>query len=413
MLTNADVHLEADKIKQDFPILQREIHGQPLVYLDNAATTQKPASVIESMERYYSLYNANIHRGVYQLSEEATTAYERARQRVADFINASYEEIVFTRGTTESLNLLAYSLGKTLREGDEIVLTQMEHHSNLVPWQQIAKEKRAIVKFTALGKDGCLDIASARSLITKKTKIVAVAHVSNALGTVAPLNKIIEIAHAAGALVIVDGAQAIAHRQVDVKELDCDFYAFSGHKMYGPTGIGVLYGKKELLEKLSPFLYGGDMIREVTFEESTWNDVPWKFEAGTPNIAGVIGLGLAIEYLEKIGMQNIQAYEEWLTQHALEQLQSVKGLVVYGPSLGKERGSVISFNIEGIHSHDVASLLDREGVAVRGGHHCAMPLMRLLNIQGSTRVSFGIYNTRQDVHALVRAIEKAKRVFRI
>ncbi len=289
----------------------------------------------------------------------------------------------------------------------------MEHHSNLVPWQQIAKEKRAIVKFTALGKDGCLDIASARSLITKKTKIVAVAHVSNALGTVAPLNKIIEIAHAAGALVIVDGAQAIAHRQVDVKELDCDFYAFSGHKMYGPTGIGVLYGKKELLEKLSPFLYGGDMIREVTFEESTWNDVPWKFEAGTPNIAGVIGLGLAIEYLEKIGMQNIQAYEEWLTQHALEQLQSVKGLVVYGPSLGKERGSVISFNIEGIHSHDVASLLDREGVAVRGGHHCAMPLMRLLNIQGSTRVSFGIYNTRQDVHALVRAIEKAKRVFRI
>lgn len=412
MLTKTTA-IDVEKIRQDFPLLQRELRGRPIVYLDNASTTQKPLSVIESMERYYSWYNANIHRGVYQLSEEATTAYEHVRQKIAEFIHAQYEEIIFTRGTTESLNLLAYSLGKTLRPGDEIVLTQMEHHSNLVPWQQIARERGAVVKYITLDTEGCVDMISARTLITTKTKIVAAAHISNVLGTVTPLEKIMRLAHEVGAVVIVDGAQAVAHRPVDVKALDCDFYAFSGHKMYGPTGIGVLYGKKHLLEQLSPFLYGGDMIREVTFEQSTWNDLPWKFEAGTPNIAGVIGLGVAVQYLEEAGLENIHSYETELMHYALACLGGVSGVTVYGPSPRQERGCVISFNVDGIHSHDLAALLDREGIAARGGHHCAMPLMKLLNITGSARISLGVYNTKEEIDHLIKAIEKAKKVFRL
>ncbi len=410
MLTKTTA-LDVEKIRQDFPLLQREIHGQPLAYLDNASTTQKPITVLESMERYYTLYNANIHRGVYQLSEEATAAYEQVRQRVADFIHAAYEEIIFTRGTTESLNLLASSLGKTLKEGDEIILTEMEHHSNLVPWQQLAKEKKLVVKFIPVDAGGRLDLEAARKMITNKTKIVAAVHVSNVLGTINLAEELRALAHHHGALFVVDGAQAVAHLPVDVKALNCDFYAFSGHKMYGPTGIGVLYGKKHLLEQLPPFLFGGDMIREVTFEQSTWNDVPWKFEAGTPNIAGVIGLGMAIEYLKRTGMENIRDYEEELTAYALARLQKVQHVQVYGPSSPQHRAGVLSFNVKGIHSHDLATLLDREGIAVRGGHHCAMPLMRVLNIIGSTRASFGVYNTKEEIDRLIAAIEKAKRVF--
>ena len=413
MLTKMNSQLDVAMIRQDFPIFQRKIHGHDLVYLDSASTAQKPLQVIEGMNKYYEVYAANVHRGVYTLSEESTAAYEQARQKVADFIHASYEEIIFTKGATESLNLLAYSLGKSLKPGDEIVLSQMEHHSNLVPWQQIAKEKKAAVKFIPLTSDGRLDVFAAKSIITKKTKIVAVAHMSNVLGSITPIRELSEMAHAAGALLVVDGAQAVAHFPVNVQELGCDFYAFSGHKMMGPTGVGVLYGKHAHLERLPPFLYGGDMIREVRFDDSTWNDLPWKFEAGTPNIAGVIGLGLAVDYLKKIGMEKIQEHEEELTAYACEKLRGIQGLTIYGPQQVHDRGGVISFNVEGIHSHDIATLLDREGVAVRGGHHCAMPLMNLLGISGSARASFAVYNTKEDVDKLVMAIEKARKVFRI
>lgn len=405
--------LDAEQIRKDFPLLQRDIHDKPLVYLDNASTTQKPLEVLESMERYYSWYNANIHRGVYVLSEEATLAYEQARQKVADFIHADYHEIIFTKGTTESLNLLAYSLGKTLHEGDEIVLTEMEHHSNLVPWQQVALEKKCVLKFIPIDAEGRIDLEAARKMITKKAKIVSVTHLSNVMGTITPLKELEELTHKQGALFIVDGAQAVAHLPINVRELHCDFYAFSGHKMFGPTGIGVLYGKKEHLERMSPFLYGGDMIREVRYETSTWNDVPWKFEAGTPNIAGVIGLGMAIDYLNMIGIDTIQHHEEMLTTYALEQLQNVRNITLYGPKSMNKRGGVISFTLEGIHSHDIATILDREGICVRGGHHCAMPLMKKLGITGSTRVSFSLYNTKHDIDKLVQALGQAQKVFRV
>jgi cysteine desulfurase/selenocysteine lyase len=387
------------------------IHGHRLIYLDNASTTQKPQSVIDAMTTYYEHSNANIHRGVYQLSEEATTAYEGVRQKVADFIHANSSEIIFTKGTTESLNLLAYSLGKSLQKGDEVVLTHMEHHSSLVPWQQIAHEKGALVRFIPLRDDGRLDMTVAKRLITANTKFVIVTHVSNVLGTINPIKALSVLAHAVGAKIIIDGAQAVAHFQVDMKELDCDFYAFSAHKMYGPTGVGVLYGKKELLETLPPFLYGGSMIREVTLDKTTWNDVPWKFEAGTPNIAGVIGLGAAVEYLQNKEWSMIQHQEQELTAYALEQLRALKPVKIYGPLTTEERGGVISFTLQGVHSHDIATLFDQRGIAVRGGHHCAMPLMKLLKTAGTTRLSFGIYNTKEDVDAVVDAIRYVIEVF--
>ncbi len=397
-------------IKNDFPIFQRKIHGKPLVYLDSAASSQKPKQVIQALSNYYEKMHANIHRGIYTLSEEATLAYEDAHRKVARLINAKFKEIIFTKNTTESINLLAYSLGLELKKGDEILLSEMEHHANLVPWQQIAKRVGAVVKFLKVNKDGELIVDD--KLFTNKTKIVSVAHISNVLGTINPIKEIIIKAHKIGAKVIIDAAQSIPHMPVDVKELNADFVAFSGHKMLGPTGIGVLYGKQELLEQMTPFLYGGDMIKEVTLETSTFNDLPWKFEAGTPNIAGGIAFGVAIEYLMNIGMHNIEQHDKELLQYAQQQLSKVKGITLYGPKDLKKKACIIAFNFEDIHPHDVSSILDTEGIAIRGGHHCAMPLMKALGIQASCRLSLYLYNTPEDIDALVKALEKVRKVFK-
>ncbi len=397
-------------IRKDFPILQQKINGKRLVYLDSAATSQKPQCVIDAMTRYYEHDNANIHRAVHELGQRATEAYENAHAVVAEFIGAAPEEIIFTRGTTESLNLLAYSLGRTLHKGDEIVLTQMEHHSNIVPWQEIAREKGAIIKYIPVTKEYTLDLKAAKELITKKTKIVSVVHVSNVLGTRNPLEHLCELAHAVGAVFIVDGAQSVGHQLINVKKMDCDFFAFSGHKMYGPTGIGVLYGKKKLLENMHPFQYGGDMISEVTFEKSTWNELPWKFEAGTPNIAGAVGLAAAVRYLQGIGMESLEKHEHEILEYALEALKKIKGLTLIGPRAN--RGGVLTFTLEGVHPHDVGEILNRYGVAVRGGHHCAMPLHSVLKLDATNRASLGIYNTTEDIDVLVDALKRAQEIFR-
>ncbi|HLC72974.1 MAG TPA: cysteine desulfurase [Candidatus Nanoarchaeia archaeon] len=397
-------------IKKDFPIFQRKIHGKPLVYLDSASSSQKPKQVIQTLSDYYEKMHANIHRGVYTLSEEATLAYEDAHRKVARLINAKFKEIIFTKNTTESINLLAYSLGLELKKGDEILLTEMEHHANLVPWQQIAKRVGAVVKFIKVSKDGELMIDD--KLFTNKTKIVSVVHISNVLGTINPMKDIIAKAHKTGAKVIIDAAQSIPHMPFDVKTLDADFVAFSSHKMLGPTGIGVLYGKQELLEQMTPFLYGGDMIKEVTLENTTFNDLPWKFEAGTPNIAGGIAFGTAVEYLMNIGMHNIEQHDKELLKYAHEKLSKVKGITMYGPKDLNKKAGIIAFNFEDIHPHDVSSILDTEGIAIRGGHHCAMPLMKALGIQSSCRLSLYLYNTTEDIDALVKALEKVRKVFK-
>ena len=400
--------LDAKTLQKDFPILQRTIKGKKLVYLDNAATTQKPKSVIHAMADYYMHYNANVHRGIYTISEEATLAYEQAHQKTAAFIGASsFEEVVFTRNATESLNLLAVTQGMKLRPKDEIVLSRMEHHSNLVPWQQVARKTGAKLKFIELTEDGQLENLD---VIGPKTKIVSVVHMSNVLGTINPVEEIGKIAHENNALFIVDGAQSVPHFKVDVQKIDADFMVFSGHKMLGPTGIGVLYGKKELLEKSEPFLYGGDMIREVRYEGATWNDLPWKFEAGTPHIAGGIGLSKAIDYLNRLGMDRIEAHEKQLTGYALDKLQEVEGVCIYGPS-AEHRGGVISFNVGKVHPHDVASVLNDSNIAIRGGHHCAMPLMGLLGVSGTSRASFYFYNTFEDVDKLVEGLHRVHGVF--
>jgi len=401
--------LNVETLRKDFPILQRVINGKKLIYLDNSATTQKPNEVISSVKDYYENYNSNVHRGIYKISEEATQKYEEAHEKVAKFINAEFEEIVFTKSTTESLNLLAYSLGQDIKEGDEIVVSQMEHHSNFVPWQALALRKNAKLRFIELTEDGRLNEEQLKEIINEKTKIVAITHMSNVLGTINDVKKIAEIAHKYSALVVVDAAQSVPHLKVNVKELDCDFLAFSGHKMLGPTGVGVLYGKKELLEKMPPFLYGGDMIKEVGFEKTTWNNLPWKFEAGTPNVAQAIGLGVAIDYLNKIGMEDIRDYEKELTEYALKKLKEIDGIKIYGP---EQRGSIVSFNLEGIHSHDICTIVDREGICIRGGHHCAMPLMTILGINGSARASFYFYNTKEEVDLLIEGLKKVKKVFK-
>ncbi len=388
--------------KHDFPILNQEIVGKKLVYLDSSATSQKPNIVIQTLDRYYKSLNANIHRGVYKLSEVATEVYEKSREKVAKFINADANEIIFTKNATEALNLLAYSLKSTLKSGDEIVLSQMEHHSNIVPWQMIAKETGARIVYWKIDEEGKL----AESPVNEKTKIISITHVSNVLGTINPIKDIAK----GNAILIVDAAQSIPHMKIDVKQLDADFLVFSGHKMYGPTGIGVLYGKRALLENMQPFLYGGDMIKEVTFKEAKWNDLPHKFEAGTPAIAEVIGLGAAIDYLNSIGMEKIEAHERELVNYAYEKLSQVPRIKIYGP---KERASLISFNLDGIHAHDVVQILDSEGIACRGGHQCAMPLHReVLGVQGSVRASFGLYNEKEDVDALINALEKVRKVFK-
>jgi cysteine desulfurase / selenocysteine lyase len=392
----------------NFPLLDSDI-----VYLDSAATTQKPQCVIDAETAFYETMNANVHRGIYQLSELATESFEHARATVAGFIHALPSEIIFTRGTTESINLLAYSLGKTLSKGDEILISIMEHHSNFVPWQQLCKENHCKLVIVNLDKNGHIDMHDFEKKLSSKTKIVSLTHVSNVLGTINDIQTLIKMAHAKKALFIVDVAQSIGHREIDVKNWDADFVAFSGHKMYGPLGIGVLYGKKALLEKMPPFHFGGDMIKSVEIEKSTWNDVPWKFEAGTPNIAGAIALGKAVEFLESTGMEFVRKHENELMEYTLENLRKIQGLAILGPSIPAQRCSVVSFTLEGMHPHDLVTILDRDHIAVRGGHHCAMPLMQYLDISGSTRLSFGFYTTKKDIDKVIVGIEKAKKVFRL
>ncbi|MBS3166088.1 cysteine desulfurase [Candidatus Woesearchaeota archaeon] len=392
-----------------FPLLEK---NKSLVYLDSGATSQKPAVVIKAMNDFYLNYNANVHRGIYTISEEATIAYEKAHEVVAKFIGAELEEIIFTRGTTESLNFLAVALGKKLKVGDEIVLSEMEHHSNIVPWQQIAKVTGAVLKYIPITSDYRLNMSEAKKIITNKTKIVSIVHMSNVLGTINPVKELAQMAHKVGAVIIVDAAQSVPHLKINVKDLDSDFLVFSGHKMCGPTGIGVLYGKKELLQKMEPFQFGGGMIQEVTFEHSTWTELPWKFEAGTPMIAEAIGLMAAVEYLQSIGMENIEKHTSDLTQYALGKLSAIPELTIVGPTETKDRGAVISFTLNEIHPHDVGEVLNRKGIAVRVGHHCTMPLHKLLKLNGTVRSSFYLYNTKEDVDKLVRGILETKKIFR-
>ncbi len=399
--------LNIEKIRNDFKILKRK----NLIYLDNSATSLTPDCVVETMNKYYEEYNANVHRGIYAISQKATEEYELAHKKAADFINAKFNEIIFTKSATESLNMLAHSLTKSLNKEDEILLSEMEHHSNIVPWQEIAKQKSLTIKYIPITQKGELNMQKTRELITNKTKIVSVTHMSNVLGVINNVKELAKLAHAKQALFILDAAQSVPHFAIDVKELDCDFLAFSGHKMFGPTGIGVLYGKEILLNSLEPFMFGGGMISEVTFESSTWNELPWKFEAGTPNIAGAIGLGGAIDYLNEIGMKNIEEYEENLTSYALEKLNEIKGIKIYNNKL-QERGSVISFNLSGIHPHDISTLLDRKGIAIRGGHMCAMPLIKeKLNESSVCRVSLSFYNTLEEIDKLVNELKKIKEMF--
>jgi cysteine desulfurase/selenocysteine lyase len=405
-----------EKIREDFPILKRVINGKPLVYLDNAATTQKPKQVIETLSRYYSEYNANIHRGIYKISEEATAAHEEARAKIARFINARYpEEIVFVRGTTEGINLVAHSWGRpNIGLGDGIMLTEMEHHSNIVPWQLLAREKGATLKYVGISDDGILlknDFH--QHLENDGVKLFCVAHSSNVLGTINPVREMIREAHKHGCRVLVDAAQSVPHMPVDVQDLDCDFLAFSGHKMCGPTGIGVVYAKRELLEGMSPFHGGGEMIREVHLYESSWKPPPYKFEAGTVNISGAIGLGAAVDYLSKLGMRNIRLHEREVTEYALDKLSKIKGLSIYGPKEAQMRDGIISFNLGDIHAHDMATLLDEDGIAVRAGHHCAQPLMERLGVPGTARASFYVYNTEEEVDLLASSLERAGRIFKL
>lgn len=404
--------LDIQKIRKDFPILTRKVNGKPLVYFDNAASSQKPQSVIDATNKYYSFENANIHRGVHTLSQEATSAYEVVREKVRAFINAEKShEIIFTKGTTDSINVVASSFGKTnIGEGDEVLISAMEHHSNIVPWQMICEEKKAKLKVIPINDDGELMMDEFHKLLSKKTKIVAVTHISNSLGTVNPVKEIIAAAHEKGIPVLIDGAQAIHHTIVDVKELDCDFYVFSAHKIYGPTGVGVLYGKEELLNSIPPYQGGGDMIKTVTFEKTTYNELPHKFEAGTPNIAGGIAFGAAIDYINSIGIETIAAYEHELTQYALEQLKTVPGIKFIGNA--NERASVISFLLDNIHPYDAGVILDKMGIAVRTGHHCTQPLMDRFGIPGTVRASFAFYNTKEEVDVLVTGLHKVIDMFK-
>jgi len=401
------------EIRKDFPILSRQVHGKPLIYLDNAATTQKPLSVIETESRYYEWLNSNIHRGIHTLSEEATTEYEGARAKVAQFIGAAApESVIFTRNATEAINLVAYSWGrKNLKAGDEILLSAIEHHSNLVPWQMTAQATGAKLQFIPLTPEGKLDLSQLDKLLTRKTKLLAVTAMSNVLGTITPVRELTRKAHAVGAKVLIDGAQSVPHLVTRVADLQCDFLAFSAHKMLGPTGVGVLYGKPEILDAMEPFMGGGDMILEVWRDHSTWNELPWKFEAGTPNIAGVIAFGAAIDYLNKIGMEAVRQHEKELTAYALDQLAQDPQVHLFGPRNAERRGGVISFNYGTVHPHDIGTLLDQEGIAIRAGHHCCQPFMRDQGISGTARASFYIYNTREEVDALVKALRRAASVF--
>jgi cysteine desulfurase/selenocysteine lyase len=403
------------ELRNDFPIFKKKINGKELVYLDNASTTQKPYSVINSITDFYSNYNSNIHRAVYQLAEEATALYEQSREKIANFINVRPEEIVFTRNTTESINLIAHSWARTnLKKDDGVAITELEHHSNIVPWQILSQEIGTRLEYVGIDENGFLDLQYLIELISsKKVKLVSLSHMSNVLGTIVPIERIIKIAHENDIPVLVDGAQSVPHMPVDVKNMDCDFLVFSAHKMLGPTGVGVLYAKKEFLEKMRPFMGGGDMIKEVFKFHTNYNEVPYKFEAGTPNIADVVGFGAAIDYLEKIGMENIRKHEIDLTEYALESILSIKHLTVYGPRDPNYRGGVISFNIADIHPHDLATIMNDHGIAIRSGHHCAQVLMQRLDVPATSRASFYIYNTKEEIDKFVNAIKEAGRIFKI
>ncbi len=402
---------DAERVRRDFPILAREVHGKPLVFLDSAASSQRPNAVIEAVNSYERLHHANVHRGVHLLSQEATMMFEQARESVRRFVNtASTREVIFTRGTTEAINLVAQSYARPrLKPGDEILLTTLEHHANIVPWQLVAGQTGAKVRAVPMDRRGVVTVDDVAAHLTDRTRIVACAHVSNALGSVLPVREITRLAHARGAVVLVDGAQAVPHQAVDVAQLGCDFYAFSAHKMYGPTGIGVLVGRESLLEAMPPWQGGGDMILTVSFEKTTYNELPFKFEAGTPNISGAIGLGAAIDYIASLGIDHIHAHEQRLLQVATEKLLRVPGLTIVGTAPGK--AAVISFTLEGIHPHDLGTILDSEGVAVRTGHHCAMPVMEFFGVAATARASFACYSRESDIDALVRALGKAREVF--
>lgn len=411
--------LDVYKIRQDFPILSRKLYdGKRLVYLDNAATTQKPKEVIDSITKYYSEYNANIHRAVYQIAEEATEGYENTREKIRKFINARYpEEIVFTRNTTESINLVAYTWGNSnIKKGNKIILTEYEHHSNIVPWQVLGENKGAKLNFLQIDNEGYINLEEFHEAISKKgngkTKLVTLSEMSNVLGTIFPTKEIIKMAHEKEIPVLLDGAQSVPHMPTDVQKTDCDFLAFSAHKMLGPTGVGVLYVKKEILENMKPFISGGDMIKEVHKENTVYNEIPYKFEGGTPNIADVIGFGSAIDYLNKIGMKNVRDHELEMTEYLLSRIEEIKSIQIYGPKIAKDRGGLVSFNIEGIHPHDCATILNDFGVAIRSGHHCAQVLMEKLDIVASSRASLYIYNTKEEIDILIDALNHARRIFK-
>ena len=399
------------KLREDFPILKQLVHGKPLVYLDNAATSQKPRQVIDAIADYYESYNSNVHRGLHALSEQATQAYEGARGIVRSFLNAEEDrEIIFVKGTTEGINLVASSYGRAhLQQGDEIIISEMEHHSNIVPWQILCEEKGAVLKVVPFNDDGELLLDEYERMLGPRTKLVSMTYISNALGTVNPVKSIIEIAHERGVPVLIDGAQAVPHRPVDVQDLDCDFFVFSSHKVFGPTGMGILYGKAEILDSMPPYQGGGDMIRSVTFEKTTYNDLPYKFEAGTPNVAGAIGLGSALEYVSRIGMNNIEEYEKSLLSYATEAVSSIEGVRIIGTA--SQKAGVLSFLLDQVHAHDVGTVLDTEGVAIRTGHHCAQPVMKHYGIAATARASLAFYNTRADIDALVKGLDKVIEVF--
>jgi cysteine desulfurase / selenocysteine lyase len=409
--------IDAKKIKKDFPILARKVHNKPLIYLDNSASSQKPIQVIDAISNYYKTSHANVHRGIHQLGEEATIAYEEAHKTVAQFINASsWREIIFTKNATESLNLLAYSITQMFEEGDEIIVSRKEHHSNFVPWQQAAIRHKLTLKICNINEEGKVDTKHLKALLTKKTKIVSISHMSNVLGAANDIKNIAKIIHAnttkkGHTLLSVDGAQSVPHMPVDVQDIDCDFLSFSSHKMCGPTGIGVIYGKKEYLQNMPPFLMGGGMVGEVTENKTTWAEIPWKFEAGTPNVAGAVGLTAAIHYLEKIGMENVWQHSKEIAKYAINELKKHEDITIYGPTTTREKGAVIAFNIKNIHAHDVVSILDKEGIACRAGHHCAQPLMDHMKIQATVRLSAYIYNTEEDIDALITALQKVREVF--
>jgi len=404
--------LDINKIRKDFPILQQQVYGKPLAYFDNAATTQKPQCVIDAIVKYYTEENSNIHRGVHFLSQKATLAFENARETVQKFINAQHaHEIIFTRGTTESINLVASSFGKKfIGKGDEVIISAMEHHSNIVPWQMICEEKQAVLKVIPFHKNGELDIDAFEKLLSEKTKIIAITHVSNALGTINPIKEIIKKAHERNIPVLIDGAQGIAHSKVDVQDLDCDFYCFSGHKVYAPMGVGVLYGKEKWLNAMPPYQGGGEMIETVTFDKTTYNELPFKFEAGTPNVGDVLGLAVALQYVEAIGIDNIAMYENELLEYATNELSKIGGIQIIGTATHK--ASVLSFLIDNIHPYDAGTIIDRFGVAVRTGHHCAQPVMDILEIPGTIRASFAFYNTKEEIDVLITAVKKVKEMFK-